>query len=318
MIMAHSGMMICSFYLRYARTDKDYYLNDLHKASVPERAFNNVIEMIEDFCAKYQKYADDLDQKKLFSVDKSSINHHNGKDFQALSFTIRSGSYGIVSEITDRTTQRVNYRRKQDDADIKDFKCVVFVPKDVGDQKIYKGIMVFQTIATYGIKTITTTKMRDYFSHLGLTLDIRSVSVRAFIQKLRSQGKMYKVTLIKNKISSDAADNIFITKGREEITYIKPQIRDSWFNGFLDWVDRTSDPESNVFEIEDQQYEDVKITFQINGNYRTIALRYIDRISIVEDLPDTIYDNGQFDEIAIVNYMLQAAKDYKDKMIMSK
>ena len=235
--MVNSGMMICSFYLkpRYARTEKLYLLNGRYLTRDGERLYNNVFDMLISFCSKHFKFADDEIKMKMFSIDEGSVETHNYESYQALSFTISSGAYGIESNITDRTTKQVKYRRTIDDADIKGFKCVFFVPKDTDGIKITKGIVVFQNLATYGVKTITTNYMKEFFAQLGLTFETRSVSVRAFIEKLIDQGSLYRVTLIKNRISPDSSDNIFISVGREERSYLKPSLKRDWLNKFLDF-----------------------------------------------------------------------------------
>ncbi len=315
--MVNSGMMICSFYLktRFARNEELYKLNSRFVTRDENHAFDNVKDMIVSFCSKHFNFADDELKMKMFSVDEKSMSLYDEDGYSAVSFTIRSGAYGIESDITDRTTKKVKYRRTSDDADIKDFKCVVFIPKDIGDNKIVKGIIIFQTIATYGVKTITVNNMKTFFADIGLTLEIRSVSVRVFVEKLVEQGGLYKVTFVKNRVSPDSSDNIFIATGREERSYIKPQLKQSWFGKFLNYLERKSDVD--VFEIDDKEYDDIKVTFKINGNYRTVALRYIDKFSVVEDLPTSVYNNGKFNDSELVKYMISTAIDYKEKMIAS-
>lgn len=315
--MANSGMMICSFYLksRFARTDELYTLNDSYVIQNKGISFNCAKDMVVSFCQKYSNFTDDEDKKRMFSVNKESVLNYDTDDYSALSFTVRAGAYGIESDITDRTTKKVKYRRTTDDADIKDFKCVVFIPKDIGNNKIIKGIIIFQTIATYGIKTITVKKMKEFFADIGLTLEIRSVSVRIFVEKLVNNGALHKITFIKNKISPDLSDSIIITTGREERSYIKPQLKQKWFDKVLNFLEQKSD--TDIFEIDEQEYDDIKVTFTINGNYRTVSLKYIDKFSVVEDLPDSVYNNGRFNEIVLVEHMIKTAIDYKEKMITS-
>lgn len=54
--------------------------------------------------------------------------------------------------------------------------------KDVSEYKIKKGLIIFQSIGQYGVKTLTSNYLRKFFSDIGITLEIRSVSPKAFFR----------------------------------------------------------------------------------------------------------------------------------------
>lgn len=316
--MINSGLMICSFYLktRFLRDREELYLlNSNYRTENGERSYSDILDMMSAFCEKYFTFSDDEKSMKMFSINGDSVSISETETYRAMSFIISSGAYGLESNITDRQTKRVKYRRTINDADIKDFNCVVFIPKDAGDTLITKGILVFQTLATYGVKTITTKQMRAFFAEINLTLEIRSVSVRTFIEKLVENGELHKVTLIKNRISPDNSNNMFITTGREERSYIKPRLKSTWLNKFLNFVENKSD--SDVFEINDDIYEDIKVTFKLGSSYRTVGLMDIDKFSVVEDIPQTIYNNGRYNSARLIEYMIETANSYKDKIVFT-
>ncbi len=315
--MVNSGMMICSFYLKklFSRGEKGMYsLNSEYINSDRTTAYVDIFDMVQLFCRNNVSFTDDEKNKKMFSIRANPI-IYDEVTYRAMVFTIRSGAYGIESDMTNRKTKKVKYRRGSDDADIKDFKCVMFVPKDEEGIEITKGILIFQTIATYGVKSITTKKMGEFFVNMGLKLETRSVSVRAFIDKLVKQGTLNKVTLIKNAISHNDADNMLINTGREEISYFKPQFQPGWFQELLLLFDRAE--HTTVYEIEGKSYEDIKVEFKLGKRYRTVGLRYIDRFSVVEDIPDTIYKNGIFKEEILINYMIDTAVEYMKHMLFA-
>lgn len=314
--MTNSGMMICSFYLkeRFRRGEENLYpLNSEYRLDNGEHTYSDIFDIVADFCEENFSFSDDEKNMKMFSIGDESVTIYDGDAYRAMSFIIRSGAYGIEADVTNRRTKRVKYRRGVDDADIKDFKCLIYVPKNMSDSDIIKGIMIFQTVATYGVKTITVKKLREFFAKLGLTLEIRSVSIRSFVEKLVEQGNLYKVTLIKDRISPDPSDNMLISTGREERSYIKPQLQPAWFQKLLLFFDRAN--ESTVYEIEGQSFDDIKVEFRLGNRYRTVGLRYIDRLSVVEDIPDSIYRNGRYSETDLTNYMIETANAYKEKMI---
>ena len=313
--MINSGLMICSFYLktRFLRREETYHLN--HNYRTEDKAYTDILDIMTAFCEKHFSFSDDEKNMKMFSINDSSVTVYDAELYRAMTFTISSGAYGIESNITDRSTKIVKYRRTTDDADIKDFNCLVFIPKDIGNIEITKGILIFQTLSTYGVKTITTKQMKAFFAELGLTLETRSVSVRAFVEKLIERGVLHKITLIKNRISRDESDNMLIASGREELSYIKPRLKDTWINKFLDFIENKSN--TDVFEINDEEYEDIKVMFKLGNNYRTVCLMDIDKFSIVEDIPESIYNNGKCDSTKLIEHMIETANNYKEKIIVT-
>lgn len=230
-------------------------------------------------------------------------------------FVIRSGAYGVESDIVDVQTEQVKYKRKSIDADIKRFACLVLVPKDINDIKVNKGIIIFQTISSYGVKTISTKYLRTFFSAMGMTFETRSVSARIFMEKLINTGALYKLTLINNKISPDKADSMLISSGREEKTYLKPQLKQTWKDKFLSIVEKKS--ETDILEFGENAFDDVRVTFKLGEHYRTVTLSNIDKFSVVEELPDSVYKKSLTDENVLLDYMTETALEYKDKMVFA-
>lgn len=316
--MVSSGMMICSFYLkeRFLRGREILYrLNQTYCTRDGERKYKDLFDMMTAFCIKSFAFSDDERNMKIFSVGRDTVQMQESDTYRVLSFTIRSGAYGVEADVTNRQTQQVKYKRELDDADIKDFKCVVFVPRDTDNADVVKGIFIFQTIASYGVKTVTTKKMREFFAELGLTLETRSVSVRAFVEKLIEQGALYKLTLIRDRLSPDHADNMLISTGREAVSYIKPQLQPAWLQKLLLFFESSQD--SDVYEIDGEAFDDIKIEFKLGDRYRTIGLRYIERASIVEDIPASVYKNGRYKEQILIDYMIETADAYKEKMVFT-
>ena len=173
--------------------------------------------------------------------------------------------------------------------------------------------MLFQTLSTYGIKTITTQEMKEFFSKKGITLETRSVSVRMFMEKIIENGSLTRVTLVKNSVSPDSSDNMFISTGREEKSYIKPKLKQNWINKFLDFLDGKD--QDDIFEINDEKFQDIRITFSISGKSRTVRANDIDRFSVVEEIPDSIFNNGKYSKERLINHMITVAETYKSKMV---
>ena len=314
--MISSGLLVCSFYLKKKFSRCNDNVIDLNRKINDEEnnsEYADIFELFNFFLNDASRTKDDERSMKLFSVLPETITNYDSETYRATSFVVNSGSYGLESEITDRISGQIKYKRTRDDADIKQFYCLIYVPKDVDGTSIQKGIMLFQTLSTYGIKTITTQEMKEFFSKKGITLETRSVSVRMFMEKIIENGSLTRVTLVKNSVSPDSSDNMFISTGREEKSYIKPKLKQNWINKFLDFLDGKD--QDDIFEINDEKFQDIRITFSISGKSRTVRANDIDRFSVVEEIPDSIFNNGEYSQERLINHMITVAETYKSKMV---
>ena len=315
--MINSGLMICSFYIKdkFSRKEDLKLLNKTISTSSED--YNNVFEIIKEFCVRFKDYYDDDQKMKMFSIDQSSISTIDENTYSYITFEINSGAYGIESRITNRKTREVKYKRETDDADIKKFHCVVFVPKDNEEIQVNKGIILFQTLGAFGVKSLTTQYIKSFLSELDLSFFTRSVSTRLFLEKLINDNKLQKITLIKNSINSDSTDNIITSTGREETIYYKPRIKESWVSKLLDFADGKRD-QSDVFEINDNTYENIKLTFSVNDDntrIKTVGLLELDNFSMVEEIPKSVFNNGKYKKETLIKYMIEKAEEYSEKIV---
>ena len=81
-------------------------------------------------------------KKKVFAIKEGTIQESQEATFRTMSFVVKSGSYGIEGDITDKVTQEVKYHRNEEEPDVKEFLCVIYIPLDVGGLEIKKGILV--------------------------------------------------------------------------------------------------------------------------------------------------------------------------------
>lgn len=321
--MANHGMLVCSFRIkqRHEQT-KDDLLCQLNETFEVDRddvegsiTFVDIIEFLQSFCYSNNIVTDDKKKQKLFCILCDSIKTHDESTYRAISFIIRSGNYGIEAQMVDRITGEETHKRNENEAAMMDFRCVVYVPKDVEDRKIRKGIMIFESVSVYGVKTITTDYLRKFFSLYGLIFETRSVSVKIFMDKLIEKGSIQKIVLIKNKASPNEADNMLISSGKEVKSYLQPCLKPKFVQKMLNWFDEAD--KTGICEIpSSENFDDLSITFQINKHPRTIRLKNLDKMSIIEDIPEDIYKQSDFHE-KLISYMLDTADDYKSKMILT-
>ncbi len=313
--MISHGLLICSFSLKkkYSRTEnKIIALNKSYEYD--EITYDNIFDLFHRFYDNYAELVDDEKLMKMFSIDRECVKENIREDYIVESGMIHSGSYGTESEITNKNTKEVVYERSPNDADIKHFHYMIYVPNDADGKEIVKGMLLFETIGSFGVRTIFVNNMKRFFSEkYGLTIKIRSISVRIFMEELLKNDKLKKVTLIKNSVSKDSADNMFLNTGREEKAYIKPTLKEGWIARLLNYLDGKSD--EDIFEINDEVYEDIQFTFSHVGKTRTVRLNNLDKFSMIEDVPDYVFSADRNGGEKLIEYMEQTAKDYASKMI---
>ncbi|MCR5196510.1 MAG: hypothetical protein K6D38_09330 [Pseudobutyrivibrio sp.] len=314
--MIKRGLLLCSFQARKKYSGDDSYIGLNMPYEFNNNYYNNFEEMLLAFIRECEDFHDNENLMKMFAISKGSVQITDRGNYRIISCIVLSGAYGIKSEMTNKDTKEVVYERKPEDADIKQFQLLIYIPKDAGCNEVVKGIFAFETIGNYGVKTITMENMKKYFSEcLGLIVQTRSISVQIFIEKLLREERMSRITLIRNVISPDPSDSILIAAGREEKTYIKPRIKDEFIKKVIGYIGG-SISDKQVLEIDDEEYGDIKFTFNHSGRIKTVSLRAIDKFSLIEDLPAGLYPNGDVDRGRLVTYVESVITDYAQKIVL--
>jgi hypothetical protein len=326
--MYNVGLRICSFHIKPhgSQDHKRIPLNNEIKYEL-NKGFPLVVKdffvILSDFVKRYSSYDDDEKQMRMFAIVKEDTKPFDTDRFRALYITIKSGAYGYESELTDKDSGKVNYVRTTNDADIKQFSCLFFIPRDSDQDTIKKGIIVFQEIGAYGVKTVTLGRLAKYLaSRYALSFETRSVSPSTFVKEVLKNGEVQKITFVKNTISRDEADNLLVKAGREEVSFFSPIFRQSAIdNLFRPRI--TND--TGIIEIDDEVFNDemlgdnrdIKFSVKYGNRHNTISMMDYSQFSKVEDVPEELLlPSGQPDRGLLSNYMIQIAHNYRENMIL--
>lgn len=314
--MVTSGLLISSFTLkkRFKRSEEKIGLNP-YKFKNFKSDFD-ILTHLKNFMIAHQEIRDDVKKKKLFGIDIETIKELDGINYRAITCIIKCGSYGIEAEITNKDTKNVVYTRRENEADTKKFRCLFYIPKNVENNVTVKGIVVFQMIGNFGVKSITTEYLKNYFSQIEITYESNMISISNYFQRIIRDDKLSKITFVKNNISPDDSDNIFVNKGKEERSYIMPQLKNNIFDTILGLIETRSNGISSIIEIEDKEYDDIKMAFKVGDSTKTISLQNISQFSIVEDVPDEIYRIAIINPEIFIGYIIETIEPYCDNMII--
>lgn len=201
------------------------------------------------------------------------------------------------------------------------FFVFVAIPKEgTSTGPINKGLIIFQSMGVYGVKSITC-KMINEFSkeRMNSTFHTCNVSPSEFLRTFFELGGLKRLKLVNNRLSEDKSDLL------SGVSFAKEEriLSSFWGNTFSGLVDRLIQfglNKSAVFELEKgTQYDNVTATIDIGeGRQRTVNLHKYDNMSILEYVPRQYEkENGHADENTIIQYLCARATEYMEKMDMT-
>ena len=192
---------------------------------------------------------------------------------------------------------------------VKPFYVVVVIPKDTEISKAQRGLILFQEIGIYGVKTVTTKAMQEFFSKkLGLSFRTQNLAPDFYLKKLFESGMIQKIKLARNVQSNDTADKLYgAGYGREERTLVPIKIT----NQMKAKLRHVSEAKYNYFTFDNHDYPETKMVVKIGDRLRTIDLHGLDELSVEEALPDELLlPDGTIDFPNFETHMLEVAEEY--------
>lgn len=159
--MKSVGLTAYSFRVRNS-DNMEFELHDIFN-----RSFVDIIN--NSAGVSLNEYDNDEEGESIFTFDQvvaDTIRNEDNQDvYDALYLRVKTGEYGIESEIVDSETGVVTYTRSQNEADVMPFGCCIMVPS--GEHT--RGVFVFQSIGRYGIVTIMKKYVDEYLKHVNST-----------------------------------------------------------------------------------------------------------------------------------------------------
>lgn len=238
-----------------------------------------------------------------------SINvQHQGRRISGI---IESGVYGVASDIRDIETNKTNYKKQRNDADILPFYFLFHLPKDTDE-----GLLILQRTGKFGIRTSFGNSLDKYFSrqNKGYFVEINTLVKEEIIKKAISEGIIKKLRCVKYDSSSDSFDGL--DKGHEETTfdieYVLSANKIPFLNRIKDFFDNKSDLKKLV-EIQDFEYDTVKIEVDTNGRNQIFDLGKLDKSKTSRDISDQITMDS--DECPNFESIHKVADNYMNEII---
>ncbi|CBL41272.1 hypothetical protein CK3_15960 [butyrate-producing bacterium SS3/4] len=231
---------------------------------------------------------------------------------------IYSGVYGSSSDIIDGSTQKVKYKKKSSDIDTRPFYLMVVFPKDSERVVVQKGLFIFQNVGQFGVKTITTTLMQEFFSKgFHITLKCNTISPDLFVRKIIRQDNIKKLVMVKNIKSSDTSDNVRKGYGSEIREIGNLYFTEKMWSRMMDKIRYVAGGRYNLFEFEQIEYDNLKVVVDIGGRTRKINLHNLENLSIIEAIPDKIkMADGHPNLTMLIEHFTKVATEYLEEMVL--
>lgn len=316
--MFNLSLTACSFILkqRNSRGKYLYFKDEIIKDDIKYK----LEDIFISFFKKYSNSKDDLKNKSTFHCDFEDSNRGETEDYIYLYCIIKSGVYGSSSDIIDKDTKEIVHRKTANQVDEKPFYLYIVIPKDSSDGKIniQKGMLFFQNVGPYGIKTITTSYIKEHFSiDYNITFECKSIAPKLFIERMITQQSLMKIIMIKNHKSGDSADNFSKGYGEETKVISKLRFTEKRWQFIKNKIDHFVKSKYNLFELEGFECEDLKLVVKINNNERTINMGNLDNLSIIEILPDDIKStDGHPIKEKLLDHLKNVTEDYLNEMVL--
>lgn len=321
--MFNLSLTACSFIIKKTNSrhaDKIFDLNSIISGSHEGKdfLFQDAMELFSDFFSSYAEIKIDTGKQQTFSCeyDESFCDETTG--FRLLYAKVSSGYYGSSSDIIDSDTKKVKFSKSSTDIDTRPFYVFVIIPKDSEKVTVQKGMLIFQNVGQFGIKTITTDYMQSHFSsNWGITINCRTISPKLFINKVIRQDNIKKFVMVKNLKSADRSDNLGIGYGKEVREIADLSFSEALWKRMFDKIRWVAGDRDHLFEFEDKKYDTLKVVVDIGGRQRTIDLHNLDNLSIIEAIPDKIkMADGHPNIEMLIDYFKQVAAEYLEEMVL--
>lgn len=323
--MPNLSITACSFCLRKMNSKNKngvYNLNEelsFSNISGNSYHFTNCSELFELFFEKHSSLTSYADREQTFQCLYNCKNCIETDAFKMIYTKINSGMYGSTSEIIDGNTSNLNYKKKASDIDVRPFYLAIVFPKDNQKVTVQKGMFIFQNVGQYGVKTITTYLMQQFFkNNYKISLNCMTIAPSLFIKKNLKKENISKIRMIKNFKSSDIADNQSLGYGVEVREISNLNFTESRWEKIKDSIRYAAGGKNNLFEFENKKYDNLKVEVKIGTRTRTIGVHNLENLSIIEDIPDNIKMlTGHPNEKLLMEYLVTVVSEYLEEMVLS-
>lgn len=276
----------------------------------------SLISIIQEYITEHiDEYENNTEDESLFAftrIVQDDIMIEGRMAGNILSGIVKTGDYGVVSELVDANTMDT-YTRTASQADVMPFGFCILVPMN----SPYTCIMVLQSLGRYGMKLSMQKKLQSIIRSKDeeLFVNLGPIMPREYIQTYFTQGILQKICMTRFEIPQDESErygvNYGVNQTFEERVIHKPV-------GFLhrkrieleEWR-RGQRSATDIIQIDGFEYDNLKFVFKLGGVEKTINLDNVEKIVITEDITDrVVLEEGHPQFEPLKNIMIEIGRQY--------
>ena len=266
---------------------------DLNSGLVGKSFIECVKEYIDNNISLYSK---DSSKDTLFQfeqVDTEKIYDNKQESYNVLFGRVKTGEYGIESELVDINTGKVT-NKSINQADMMPFGFCIAVPAG----QINSAVVILQTMGVYGMKMSLQKHLQKCMTDISpeFQMIMRSIAPKEYIDRYFYGGILNKIRMIRYDIPQDQSNRMGINYGvkqtKEERIIHKPvgfmerkkKIIQEWFAGQKSYTE--------IIEVEGFEYDDLKLEFSLGNTNKTFDLRELSSLVVNEDITSKVQQAG--------------------------
>ncbi|MBB6218674.1 ribosome-associated translation inhibitor RaiA [Anaerosolibacter carboniphilus] len=280
--MASISISVYAIGLKNRKNDVPYNLNDIDGITFLQHLTGFLNLNVGDF-----QRTEIL--SKVFKVENyQQFDHHfrGVEDYKYIIGKVKSGSYGLTSEIIDSATGATQYNKNESDADVIPFYFTLAVP--AGETN--RGILILENVGVFGIKQQFDRLLEEYLRSINpeYELSINSFTPVQYIDHFLDDGVIKSMRFIRYDIPADTAQRLGLNNGVAFDEYVIHHVgRNNDIRDKIKSYVRGRVRIRNIAEI-DFDYDNVKVEVKIGKRSKVLNLENINKIVISEDVTDRL------------------------------
>lgn len=241
----------------------------------------DLLDLFHQYCQDRQaQVAVDGRTQKLLRVDQFHFQD------RSLTGIVKTGEFGYEAEIYNVQADNVAYQRTTDDAEMMPFYFLTNLPI-----RRTVGVLMFQRRSQYGITTAFQQDFAPYFERVcpNDRIVLSPLVPEQMINNYIENGQLTKVRFIRHAVPQDIADAYDAGGHVQEEDHVELVIlpgrgRRIPLLGRLAEVIQGDRNVNNLIELEDFDYDNVKVELEVAGSHRTLDLSDVMRLKAHYDI----------------------------------
>ena len=258
----------------------------------------SMIDCIEEYIRNNMlSYSNDETKDTLFQFERVETeiikNGEGQKEYQIIYGRVKTGEYGIESELVNVRTGEIT-KRSIEQADMMPFGFCIAVPAG----QISNAVISLQTMGVYGMKLSLQRHLQKCLTDIctDFHLSMRAIAPKEYVDRYFNSGILKKIKMIRYEIPEEESNRIGINYGvkqtKEERIIHKPlgflerkkKEMQEWFSGQRSYTD--------IIEMEGFEYDDLKLEFSLGDTDKTFNLRDMNNLIVNEDITKKVNQDG--------------------------